>query len=684
MEELIVAEYSFVWAYDVDRRLPKWSISEYPQAMLVADADGDGHVEVLVGQGQWGSVSAYDPVTQQQKWTINNPRHGVTNIAVGDVDGDGATEVLWGAGFSDTGPDYLYVSDWQTRQIEWHSIDLVGPFLGPEIGDLDGDGQKELVAISNSSDSGYSSGRILVFDATTRRLRAISGPTMGGLGWTGIHDLQLRDLNGDGKLEILVAASFTYDGVIEVYGFDSNNSFSLQWTNSTRPSSAQFFCVDAADIDNDGELEIIGGAGGFLYAYSYATGAEEWKSLYLRGNTTLLGIADVNQDGTSEVVVLVNSSDVYIFDGPSKLLEDILIGPFTAMQVQNVSGLPSIVLGNSSGDLIMYRYVSGSYSETFRQRLITTSINGFTLDRLGRVWIGSSNGQYGSPGTLTEVTLGGTVLNTYSGYGSVFGLQTAFFPVFSVFFTSGSYSIEAFPAGPGLVTTIGAYSPDDRTFYLRNSNTPGFADFVVEYGPAGATPLVGDWDGNGTMTIGVYDPASQTFYLRNSNTPGFADLTIRYGPPNAVPLVGDWNGDGVTTIGVYDPSSQTFYLRNSNSPGFADITIRYGPSGAVPVVGDWDGDGTTTIGVYDPASRTFYLRNTNTIGFANLTIQYGPSGAIPVVGDWDGNGSVTIGVYDPANQTFYLRNSNSIGFADLTIRYGPATALPLAGDWDGL
>lgn len=233
-------------------------------------------------------------------------------------------------------------------------------------------------------------------------------------------------------------------------------------------------------------------------------------------------------------------------------------------------------------------------------------------------------------------------------------------------------------------STIAAYLPSDQTFYLRNSNSAGFADLTILYGPSGATPIVGDWDGDGTVTIGVYDPSAQTFYLRNSNTGGFADITIQYGPPGAIPLAGDWNGDGTTTIGVYDPAGRTFYLRNSNSVGLADLTILYGPSAAVPVVGDWDGNGTTTIGVYDPSGQTFYLRNSNSAGFADLTIGYGPSGVTPVVGDWDGTGTVTIGVYDPANQTFYLRNSNTLGFADLTISYGPGGANPLAGDWNGV
>lgn len=232
--------------------------------------------------------------------------------------------------------------------------------------------------------------------------------------------------------------------------------------------------------------------------------------------------------------------------------------------------------------------------------------------------------------------------------------------------------------------TIGVYAPGETAFYLRNSNTPGLADLTIRYGPAGAIPVVGDWNGDGTTTIGVYDPDTETFYLRNSNTAGLANLTIRFGPPNSLPVAGDWDGNGTTTIGVYHPMTRTFYLRNSNSPGFADLVIDYGPAGAVPIVGDWDGNGTTTIGVYDPSTQTFYLRNSNSQGLANLTIRYGPSGSTPVVGDWDSNGTVTLGVYDPTTQTFYLRNTNSQGFADLTIRYGPPGASPLAGNWDGM
>ena len=305
---------------------------------------------------------------------------------------------------------------------------------------------------------------------------------------------------------------------------------------------------------------------------------------------------------------------------------------------------------------------------------------------LNQTWGGNGVSLLGfiaGPGEVMDVTFTATAPSTPGAYNFQWQMyQNGGAGFFGEMSTNTVIQVGSPPPQNG-TCTLGVYFPDNETFYLKNSNTLGFADMSIEYGPSGVIPLAGDWDGNGTCTIGVYDPSSQTFYLRNSNNAGFADLTIRYGPPGAIPIVGDWDGNGTMTIGVYDPTSQTFYLRNSNSPGFADVTVRYGPPGAIPVVGDWDGNGTTTIGVYDPSSQTFYLRNSNTIGFADITVRYGPAGATPVVGDWDGNGTVTIGVYDPTNQTFYLRNSNTIGFADLTIAYGPPGAIPLVGDWDG-
>ena len=229
------------------------------------------------------------------------------------------------------------------------------------------------------------------------------------------------------------------------------------------------------------------------------------------------------------------------------------------------------------------------------------------------------------------------------------------------------------------VGTIGLYFRQTGTFALRNTNTPGAADFFFGYGPAnpGWIALTGDWDGNGTRTPGLFDPATSTFFLRNSNSPGGANLVFGFGAPGNgwTPLSGDWDGDGDDTIGLYDPVTGAFFLKNSNVGGGADLVFTYGPTGAgvVPLVGDWDGNGSTTVGIYLSSSAGFFLKNSNAPGAADIVFSFGASGLgfVPVAGNWDGSGGESIGLYDLANGAFFLKNANAGGGADFVFTFGP-------------
>ena len=228
--------------------------------------------------------------------------------------------------------------------------------------------------------------------------------------------------------------------------------------------------------------------------------------------------------------------------------------------------------------------------------------------------------------------------------------------------------------------TTGVFRPSNGLLYLKNSHSSGFADVAINYGIPGDYPVVGDWDGNGTVTIGVYRNGS--FFLRNENTIGFADTVFAFGQPGDQPIAGDWDGDGIDTVGIYRPSNGQFMLRNSNNAGAADISFYLGNVGDVGIAGDWDGDGLDTTGVFRPVNGIIFLKNANTTGFADIGLNYGIPGDKPVTGDWDGDGVDTIGVY--RNGRFFLRNSNHIGFADIVFDLGNPGDMPIAGDWDGL
>jgi hypothetical protein len=231
---------------------------------------------------------------------------------------------------------------------------------------------------------------------------------------------------------------------------------------------------------------------------------------------------------------------------------------------------------------------------------------------------------------------------------------------------------------------IGMFHPATADWYLKRQR-PGWvdeapADVSFRYGNPNDTPLVGDWDGNGSETPGVW--RAGTWYLSNT-LGGGPDIVLGYGNVDDVPLVGDWNGDGIDTPGAFRQG--TFFLRNSNTTGNGDISFNFGLPGDVPLAGDWDGDGLDTVGVYRPSTATFYLINSNQSNPPDVITAYGNYGGLPIIGDWDGNGLPSLGIWQSGG--FYLLNditSNGAAIlgADVYAAYGNAGDIPIAGNWD--
>jgi len=232
--------------------------------------------------------------------------------------------------------------------------------------------------------------------------------------------------------------------------------------------------------------------------------------------------------------------------------------------------------------------------------------------------------------------------------------------------------------------TIGVFRPGTATFYLRSSNTQGFADLSVQYGNSNSYPVVGDWTSGGVTTIGVFDPTNGQFQLRNSNTPGAADETFVLGIAGDQPFAGRWQANAAHDgVGVFRPSNGLIYLKNDLSSGFADYSMVLGIPGDVGVAGDWDGNGVSSPGVFRLDIVTFYLSDQVTNGsvFGDHTVTLGYPSDVPFVGDWIAQGHAGVGVFRPTNGLLYLKNDLTSGFADVNIVYGIPNDIPVAGHW---
>ncbi len=142
-------------------------------------------------------------------------------------------------------------------------------------------------------------------------------------------------------------------------------------------------------------------------------------------------------------------------------------------------------------------------------------------------------------------------------------------------------------------TDIGVYQ--NGRWYRDINGSGGWdatdAAAIARLGWSGATPVVGDWNGDGVDDIGVYENGR---WYRDVNGSGGWDATdaaaiAHLGWAGVTPVVGDWNGDGVDDIGVYQNGR---WYRALNGSGGWDATdaaaiARHGWAGVTPVVGAW-------------------------------------------------------------------------------------------------
>ena len=667
----------------------------YPYDVKVGDIDGDGKNDVVVVFNKSDLVSVFRNTSSLGSISLApkvdfgtgpQPR----KVAIADIDGDGKLDMVVTNSASNTVSIYRNTSS--SGNISFASkIDLTTGSTpqGITIADIDGDGKPDL-AVTNRSASTFSAFRNTsssgsISFAAKQDFATGSGPV----------DLKIGDMDGDGKPDVVVT---NYNGNSLSVFLSTSTSGSISFSPKTDISHSGIgpYSLSIGDLDGDGKIDIV------VSNTNYSYRASVYRNTSSIGTVSFAAEVDVDSIGYAASCESTELGDI---DGDGKLdVVDTgyhtYVNRNTSSSGSITSATPTVILSTRSGNSNFNRGTVGDIDGDGKPDLAITSIDGILSVYRNTSSIGSVSMAAGiefitasNPRGLASADLDGdgkpeVVLSDYS-YHQVSVIPNVSSEGTISLGTKKDYLTGLEPHGVDIGDADGDGLADiavanwlSSTFSVfRNLGSLSFASKVDFYNGGRQVKIANfaDLDGDGKPDFLMPNwTGSMLSIFRNTSSIGSITADARIdiaGNANIRDMVkSDLDGDGKIDLAVLTFNILSIYQNISSSGSISlasKVDIATSLSHEIDV-GDIDGDGKSDL-VMPRSSNFSVLRNTSSVGsisFAgiqdfSLSSSCGTGIALK---DLDGDRMPDVVVADSCLDKIYIfRNTSTIG----SISFGP-------------
>jgi hypothetical protein len=284
------------------------SIAPYAVGSLATgDLDGDLRLDLLATQA--GDVILFQGVETRERFreyaAIIPSLDGADVIGSGDMDGDGDQDLVVG---SDSGASLEWYENDNGQFVISHSIvrrdESLRPLAGLAVGDADADGDVDVVVAAANAGVG---GGALSWFANRGDGQRFDAEQLNVLQLDGA-DVQLVDLDGDGDEDWLLSRQFADQSLIL---WQENNGGPSGFPIPVAAFGAGDVAMHAADLDGDGDRDVVAsfvGSGGERQTTWYQN--LDGNGTFLAGDELVtdaagirsLSTSDLDGDGDTDIV----------------------------------------------------------------------------------------------------------------------------------------------------------------------------------------------------------------------------------------------------------------------------------------------------------------------------------------------------------------------------------------------